>query len=221
MEIYIVRHGETLWNREKRLQGSADIALSSYGRELAIETGKQLSDISFDRVFSSPLKRAYETACLIRPMQAEEIITDDRLRELNFGVYEGRTMQELKEDPAGYFQYFFDAPEKYRAPEQGESLETLCLRAADFLTTAIEPLAAVCNRIMIVAHGAINKALMMHVKGQPMKDFWAGNLQRNCNVIILEYSEKGYVILDESHLFYDLDWARARKKELSQKEAIS
>ncbi|MDE5966403.1 MAG: histidine phosphatase family protein, partial [Lachnospiraceae bacterium] len=89
MEIYIVRHGETLWNRDKKLQGSTDIELSDYGRYLAIETGKNLSHVHFDRVFSSPLKRAYETACLIRPQQKNEIITDDRIRELNFGIYEG------------------------------------------------------------------------------------------------------------------------------------
>lgn len=214
MEIYIVRHGETLWNREKRLQGSADIALSDYGRELASISGNAMSDIHFDKIFSSPLKRAYETACLLRPGAKDEIVTDDRLRELNFGVYEGKTMPELTNDPQGYFQYFFEAPEKYRAPEQGESLEQLCERAADFMIRVVEPLYASCERIMIVAHGAINKALMMHVKGRSMEHFWAGNLQRNCNVIILDYSKTGYRIVDESRLFYDLDWARTRKKEL-------
>lgn len=214
MEIYIVRHGETLWNRDKKLQGSTDIELSDYGRYLAIETGKNLSHVHFDRVFSSPLKRAYETACLIRPEQKNEIITDDRIRELNFGIYEGKTMPELKNDPEGYFQYFFDAPEKYRAPKQGESLTDLCERAADFLTEVIEPLSDTCSRIMIVAHGAINKAMMMHVKGESdMCRFWAGNLQRNCNVIILDYAQDSYRITDESCLFYDLETARLKKKE--------
>lgn len=215
MEIYIVRHGETLWNRDKKLQGSTDIELSEYGRYLAIETGNNLAGVHFDKVFSSPLKRAYETACLIRPTQKDEIVTDDRIRELNFGIYEGKTMPELKSDPNGYFQYFFDAPEKYHAPEQGESLESLCGRASDFLQNVIEPLSNSCQRIMIVAHGAINKALMMHVKNESdMSRFWAGNLQRNCNVIILDYSEKGYKIVDESHLFYDLEKAKKQKKEL-------
>lgn len=217
MEIYIVRHGETLWNRDKRLQGSTDIALSDYGRELAVETGQNLSHIQFDKVFSSPLQRAYETAGLILPGQKDEIITDDRIRELNFGIYEGKTMPELKSDPDGYFQYFFDAPEKYQAPAQGESLTHLCERAADFLTEVIEPLADTCSRIMIVAHGAINKAMMMHVKNErDLSRFWAGNLQRNCNVIILDYSRNKYKILDESHLFYDLEAAKRRKKDVRE-----
>ena len=66
MELYIVRHGETLWNREKRLQGREDIELSENGRKVARLTGEALMDTRIDKIFSSPLKRAYETACLIR-----------------------------------------------------------------------------------------------------------------------------------------------------------
>ena len=65
MEIYIVRHGETVWNKKKLLQGRTDIELSDKGRELARITGENLRDTHFDMVFSSPLKRAYETASLI------------------------------------------------------------------------------------------------------------------------------------------------------------
>ncbi len=203
MEIYIVRHGETLWNREKRLQGSADVMLSDFGRELAIASGNNLKNESFDMIFSSPLKRAYETACLIRPQQKDDIITDDRLRELNFGIYEGKTMAELSHDPDGYFQYFFDAPEKYRAPLGGESLTHLCERAASFMAEVIEPLADTCSRVMIVAHGAINKAMLMHVKGETdLCRFWAGRLQKNCSVTILNYAHGSYEITEECRLFY-------------------
>ena len=62
MELYIVRHGETLWNREKRLQGREDIELSENGRKVARLTGEALMDTRIDKIFSSPLKRAYETA---------------------------------------------------------------------------------------------------------------------------------------------------------------
>ena len=62
MEIYIVRHGETIWNEKKLLQGRTDIELNENGRKLAIITGKNLRNTHFDIVFSSPLKRAHETA---------------------------------------------------------------------------------------------------------------------------------------------------------------
>lgn len=56
MELYLVRHGETEWNKERRLQGQADVALDDFGRQLAVETGEALQDIPFDVCFTSPLK---------------------------------------------------------------------------------------------------------------------------------------------------------------------
>ena len=66
MKLYIIRHGETDWNKEKRLQGQSDTQLNEYGIELARITGEALKDVHFDYIFSSPLKRAYKTAELIR-----------------------------------------------------------------------------------------------------------------------------------------------------------
>lgn len=204
MEIYIIRHGRTLWNKEQRLQGSADIALSESGRAPAIESSRNMRDIHFDKIFSSPLKRAYETACILRGDRTLDIITDDRIRELDFGSYEGRTMEDLNSDPACTFRYFFDKPEQYVPPADGETLEHLCERAASFMREQIEPLANSCERVLIVAHGAINKAMMTHVKKHSIADFWSGGLQRNCAVIMLDYRERQYHILDENKLFYQV-----------------
>ena len=66
MELYIVRHSETVWNKERRLQGRSDIELTEYGRELARITGEALKNIDFEAIYSSPLERAYETANLIK-----------------------------------------------------------------------------------------------------------------------------------------------------------
>lgn len=204
MELYIVRHGETEWNKEKLLQGSTDIPLSSEGRRLAQISGEALADVPFDRIYSSPLQRAYETACLFRGQQQVPIIQDDRLRELCFGEYEGQNMSELLQDMSCPFRYFFKQPELYQAPPSGETLEELCARAADFMTSVILPLQASCNRVMIVAHGAMNKALMTFVKGHDLSQFWSGGLQKNCNVILLTLNENQFHILDETHIFYTI-----------------
>lgn len=208
MEIYIVRHGETKWNKEKRLQGSTDIPLSDAGRRLARLSGDALTDTPFDRIFSSPLERAYETACLFRGTHEVEIIKDKRLRELCFGDYEGQNMSELLADPNETFRYFFKQPHLYRAPGNGESLEHLCERAADFMETAVLPLQDSCQRIMIVAHGAMNKALMTYVKKHDLSLFWSGGLQKNCNVIILRLEQGKFEIIDETHIFYQEEAAR-------------
>ena len=86
MELYIIRHGETDWNKEKRLQGRSDTELNEYGIELAEITADALKDVTFDRIYSSPLKRAYRTAEIIRLDRDIEIQTDDRLLEICFGV---------------------------------------------------------------------------------------------------------------------------------------
>ncbi len=204
MEIYIIRHGRTLWNREQRLQGSSDIELSESGRIPARESSENMKNIHFDRIFASPLKRAYETACILRRDREIEIVTDHRIQELNFGSWEGQTMEELNSNPECGFKYFFDSPELYVAAEDGESLEHLCERAASFMKEQIEPLAESCERVLIVAHGAVNKAMMTHVKKHDISQFWAGGLQRNCGVIMMNYKNGKYDILEENKLFYEL-----------------
>lgn len=202
MEIYIVRHGETLWNQGKRLQGSTDIELNENGRDLAIKTGVALKNTRIDVIYSSPLKRAYETASLIRGDRDISIITDDRIKELSFGHFEGESFSELLKDDSLTFKYFFKQPHLYMPADDGETLEHLIERAGNFMQEVIEPLQSKYERIMIVAHGALNKAIMSYIKKHSTEHFWSGGLQENCNVIIVDYSNDEYKIIDETRLFY-------------------
>lgn len=204
MEIYIVRHGETVWNKEKRIQGRTDIELNENGRELAAKTGEALKNVHFDIIYSSPLKRAYETACLIKGDRDIQIVKDNRIREVSFGIFEGRCMDELIASGTS-FKDFFDHPERYTPAEEGETLEELCIRAKEFICEVIDKHKNNAERIMIVAHGAMNKAIMMYVKKHPMDSFWSGGLQKNCNVIIIDYNENReneFSIIDETRIFY-------------------
>ncbi|MDO5127245.1 MAG: histidine phosphatase family protein [Eubacteriales bacterium] len=202
MELYIVRHGETLWNAEKRLQGSCDIELSENGRALAKETGEALMDTQIDVIYSSPLIRAYETAELIRNGRDIPHYTDERLREMSFGCFEGQNFSELLKDESLTFQHFFKRPELFVAPEDGETFEQVIARAGDFMKEVIEPMADSHERVMIVAHGALNKAIMSYIKKHSVEYFWSGGLQTNCNVIIVDYSDGKYEIIDETRIFY-------------------
>ncbi len=201
MEIYIVRHGETLWNIDQRFQGSTDIELSDEGRRLARICGENLRDTHFDRVFSSPLCRARETARLFMGGRDIEIEVDERLRELNFGDCEGRIHKDLVSDPTLTFKYFFTQPELYVPDAKGEEIEHMMARAKSFMTEVIEPLNL--ERVMIVGHGALNKGIMCHVKNHGKEKLWTGGLQKNCNVIILNYQDGKYTIIDETKLFYE------------------
>ncbi len=186
MELYVIRHGETAWNAAGKLQGNADVELNSRGRELAGKLGMELETVSFDRIYSSPLMRAYETACLIRGHRNIPIIRDARLREISFGDMEGIAYSEWMKEGSPY-RYFFTEPEKYIPPAHGETLEQVCVRTREFLQEVIEPCYEDTERIMIVAHGALNKGLMCHMEGNDQAHYWGECLQRNCEATVFTF----------------------------------
>ncbi len=202
MEIYIVRHGETIWNSNHLLQGHADIELNENGRRLAAITGKKLEGTAFDVIYSSPLIRAYETACLIRGYQNIPIIRDERLKELCFGEYEGKDVDELLHNESDPFHYFFTKPELFEPASGGETLDELRERTADFMRNVVEPNEKKWNRIMIAGHGAMNKAIMCHIYKHPNSMFWSNGLQSNCGVIIVELTNGHYNVIDEKRVYY-------------------
>lgn len=85
MKLYMIRHGQTEWNKEKRLQGRADIPLNAYGIQLAEETRDGLLGVRFDIAFTSPLKRAKKTAQILLEGQEVKLIEDERIIEIGFG----------------------------------------------------------------------------------------------------------------------------------------
>lgn len=188
MEIYIIRHGETIWNAAGKLQGRTDIELNESGRQAAIDLGMQLDadKIDFDAIYASPLIRAYETACLIRGRNNVPIIRDDRLKEICFGTFEGCHYTEWMNDESPY-RFFFNAPALYNPPEGGESLEECMIRTKEFMQEVIEPLYSSARRIMIVAHGALNKGIVCYLEGNTKDNYWGKGLQKNCAADIFDY----------------------------------
>lgn len=202
MELYIIRHGQTMWNKERKLQGSTDIMLNEEGIRLARLTGEGLKNVYFDKIYSSPLTRAYDTACYIRGDRNIPIVKDERIRELCFGNLEGKNLDEMAADKNSHFQHFFDEPHLYVPDENGETLESMIERGAAFLKEEIEAHEKEYQRVMIVAHGAMNRALLSHIKKNDIKDFWEGAVQRNCSVIIIKLENGRYEILEEGKVFY-------------------
>lgn len=201
MELYIVRHGKTFWNEAKRIQGWSDIELTEEGREVAVKSAEGMKDIHFDAIYSSPLKRAYETACILKGDRKLPVVVDQRIKEIGFGVLEGADFVKIRGDKTSRFSSFFDAPELYEAPEGGESLEDVSERAADFMKEIIEKHKN-DERVLIVAHGAVNKAMMRYIRKNEIKDFWMGRLQTNCGVTIVVCKDGGFEVVDDNRVFY-------------------
>lgn len=212
MEIYIIRHGQTVWNKQRKLQGSTDIELTEEGKRLATLTGEGLKGIAFDKVFSSPLKRAYVTAQLIHEGSNIIIETDERIKEVSFGEFEGMNVDEMLSNEECGFYHFFDKPELYRPAEHGERLEDVILRGKEFIEDKILPLEGAVNRVMIVAHGAMNKALLAAMLGREIKDFWEGNLQKNLGASIVELTNGEFILRKDSLSFISSTHNEENKK---------
>ena len=119
MILYIVRHGQTKWNVQKRLQGASDTDLNENGIALAKVTGEALKEVPFSCCFTSPLKRARDTAELVlgERKNSVPVYPDDRIREISFGVWEGQDSTLL---PQEMLDNFFHHPEKYQPPQGGD-----------------------------------------------------------------------------------------------------
>lgn len=98
MELFLVRHGRTKANKENRFQGCIDYPLSLTGREDAQQTAHRLASLSIDVIYSSPLKRAYDTAEIIARYQKKEVRVLSSLKEFSWGVIEGLTGEEIEKE---------------------------------------------------------------------------------------------------------------------------
>lgn len=195
-----MRHGETDWNKQRRLQGQSDIPLNPYGVELAEKTAEGLKEIHFDAAFSSPLKRAQKTAEIVMGDRPVEIVTDKRLMEINFGESEGQEFDQAKKDPEHPLYNFFHKPECHFPVDGGESFEQARKRGLEFLRQRIVPLEGSCENVLIVAHGAFNRGILNVLQGIPDSQFWKISLP-NCAVSVLSLEDGEFRVLEESRVY--------------------
>lgn len=189
MEVYFMRHGETEWNREKRIQGSTewtDLTQEGVRAAEAARDGMLAAGLEFDRLYTSPYRRALHTAQIIGAGLGLEPVVDSRLRELSFGRYEGTEYGE------GHFvddniRACFKDPPRYVARDGAESFEEAAARVKDFFGAELAPLEGCCSRVLAVAHGGVLRTLLRLAAGMPLEDFWKGS-QPNCCAHVVDFS---------------------------------
>lgn len=203
MKLYLIRHGETEWNTYKKLQGITDIPLNEKGEALAKVTGEGMKEISFDVIFTSPLKRAYRTAELVRRDRKIEIIKDERIRELCFGDCEGHVYKEEGYNmPVPDFNFFFTKTDCYTTPPNGESIEALLKRTNDFLEELKSREDLQDKTILISSHGAAVRAMLSNIEKCDIAHFWGKGVHKNCGVSCVELIDGEYQILWENKIYY-------------------
>lgn len=201
MNIYLVRHGETPWNKKRLVQGQRDIPLNDYGRDLAKKTAEGMKDISFDAVFSSPLSRAFETAQIITEGRNLPVVTDDLLKEIHFGKGEGASITEGLKKEGSFISLFFEHPDRYVPPAEGETLISVQKRGLEFMKERIKPLEGKKDSVLIVAHACIIRSIIRGIQKRPMKEFWYPPSYSNCCVCQVECKDGIFRVIEEARVY--------------------
>lgn len=202
MKLYIIRHGETEWNKKVLLQGMADIPLNEEGRRLARITGEKLYEVPFFKAFSSPLSRAMETAYLVLGKRDIPIVSDKRITEMSFGKWEGKCYAPGSKDiPAEMLDNFFHHTDAYQVPEGGESYDQVIERTHDLYQELINEPAYQDKNILISSHGASSRAFLQSIFQDG--NFWQTGVPKNCAVTIVEIINKEVIHVELDRLFYE------------------
>ncbi|MDG1177249.1 MAG: histidine phosphatase family protein [SAR324 cluster bacterium] len=161
-EIILIRHGETEWNSQKRMQGHSNSDLSEVGREQIQALGELMKNVTFDHIYSSDSLRARQTAEAITQYSEHTLQFDQRIREKNLGVFEGLTSTEAKERHPEVYRLFKTAGANY-VIDEGESTQQLLERALEFIEEI--RLRHPQERVVMVTHGGVVRVLMKHALG--------------------------------------------------------
>lgn len=203
MRLYIIRHGETEWNVLRRFQGRSDIPLNEEGRRLARVTAKALREVPFSRIYTSPLKRAYETAMIIKADRDIPVIVEPRIIEIGFGEYEGLCCgKEHYNIPDPDFMNFFEKPEAYKPPRGAEGIDELKARTADFLQEIVYNKDMEKDTVLVSTHGAALRGLLSNITQVGIEDFWGNGVHKNCAVTIVDVKDGQMVITEEGKTYY-------------------
>ena len=165
MKLIIMRHGQTAWNVEHRVQGHTDIPLDERGCAQASAIAERLSDMQIDAVYASPLQRAYTTGACIAARSGCPVYKDQRLIERFFGEWEGQRLEDVSRRDPEKWRVWLEEPTKCVVPG-GETLDSVLKRSLAFAEEIIEKHRG--KNVVIVSHANPVKLLLMHYTGIPV-----------------------------------------------------
>ncbi len=178
--LYIIRHGQTANNKKKLLQGRSDTLLNEEGRQQALQASDWFAaqGIRFSKVYSSPLRRAVETAELIAGPDTR-ILTDDRLLEMDYGPYEGMELEKPSPEIIRFFSDFVHQP----APDGMEPLSSVTRRLGLFLEEILPE--AENENVLISTHAIAMKGALEYLTPESGGSYWSKYIG-NCSVYALD-----------------------------------
>ena len=199
MEIYFVRHGQTIWNVEKRFQGLSDSPLTELGITQAKLLGEKLKDIKFDKFYSTSLKRANDTANYIKGNRKQEVEIFDDFVEISMGDMEGIKQEDFKKlYPEQVKNFFFNQLEYNPSSFKGESFIEVRERVAKGLEKFIK-LNKNYERVLVVSHGDTLKTLLHYISGKDVSTLSDEAIPKNTSYTIVKYENGKFEITDFSN----------------------
>lgn len=189
-KIYLVRHGESEWNVLKKIQGQKNISLTQKGIEQAKLIGNRLINEKIDKIYSSDLSRAYKTATIIGNIIECDVTSIEELREINFGVWEGLTNDEIMNKYSSDLILWRKEPEKLNL-NGAETLKELQTRAIKRLNKLIYD--ENINNVLIVSHGVTLKTIILGLLDISLSNIKNLTLN-NVSLSIVEFREHNKVL---------------------------
>jgi len=173
IDLYLTRHGQTVWNVEVRMQGRLNSPLTDDGIRGALTLRDKIRDIPFSKCYTSPMPRALHTALLLIGERSVPLVIEASLAEMDLGSWEGMSAADAKIQYPEVFYRFRNRPDLYVPPKEGETFAEVVARAKDFLKD-LESLPDDTGPILGVTHCILLQAIVMLCDGRPLSTLRTG-----------------------------------------------
>ena len=185
MNIYLIRHGETDWNKKGKIQGHFDIPLNQKGRLQAKILASRLKNNDIDVIYTSDLSRASQTANIIGNSVQTSLISETRLRERNYGEWQGKSWAEIHINNPNVKKKWRKDP-LHSKPPQGESIQELFNRVSDFFS---ELLKSSYKNVLVVAHNSPLRIIISIAKKISLEELHTIDHLSNTEIIHIQFIE--------------------------------
>lgn len=197
--LYIVRHGQTEWNKERRLQGRQNSPLTNEGLLNAKKLGNRLQAVDFETVYVSPSGRAIQTLEAMNVSLHTPVHILDDLNEISFGEWEGKADHEIER--MDVFETFWSNPSQYNhLVNQGEDMLTFTQRVSSAIQHVLQSNSE--GNVLIVTHGMVIQAILREVRQVDLSELWFEDEIEGTSLTVIAFSTQGFnevLIGDTSH----------------------
>jgi probable phosphoglycerate mutase len=167
--VYLVRHAETIWNAERRMQGRLDAPLSERGVQQLAPLADAMRSVPLAAVYASPLGRALRTAQAVAQSRELSVTAVEAFSEIHQGDWESSLLDDIEARDGALLRAWWETPQAVRMPN-GESLQDVQARATSALLEIATRHAG--EQVAVVAHGGVNKTLLLWALGAPLASYW-------------------------------------------------